>query len=83
VSLNVKWNSNAYGSVQWLVVGSHATLLLMQAVEVIGIAAMFWLAPLEKKHFSDVTDLMFYWYFVVLSWVPLYVLCYLIPRWVT
>jgi heme/copper-type cytochrome/quinol oxidase subunit 3 len=83
VSLNVKWNTNAYGSAQWLVVGSHATLLIIQAVEVIGIAVMFRIAPLERKHFSDVTDLMFYWYFMVLVWVPLYVLCYLIPRWVT
>jgi heme/copper-type cytochrome/quinol oxidase subunit 3 len=83
VSLNVKWNTNAYGSAQWLVVGSHATLLLIQAVEVIGIAAMFWIAPLERKHFSDAADAMFYWYFMVLAWVPLYVLCYLIPRWVT
>jgi heme/copper-type cytochrome/quinol oxidase subunit 3 len=83
VSLNVKWNTNAYGSAQWLVVGSHATLLMIQAVEVIGIAAMFWIAPLERKHFSDAADAMFYWYFMVLVWVPLYVLCYLIPRWVT
>lgn len=83
VSLNVKWNTNAYGSAQWLVVGSHASLLMVQMVEVIGIAIMFWIAPLERKHFSDVADAMFYWYFMVLAWVPLYVLCYLIPRWVT
>ena len=82
VSLNVKWNANAYGSAQWLVVGSHATLLMIQAVEVVGITGMFWLAPLERKHFSDVTDLMFYWYFMVLAWVPLYALCFLLPRWI-
>ena len=82
VSLNVKWNTNAYGSAQWLVVGSHATLLMVQAVEVAGMAAAFWLAPIERKHFSDAADAMFYWYFMVLAWVPLYVLCYLIPRWV-
>jgi cytochrome c oxidase subunit III len=81
-SLNVKWNTNAYGSAQWLVVGSHATLLIIQMIEVFGIAIMFWIAPLERKHFSDAADAMFYWYFMVLAWVPLYVLCYLIPRWV-
>jgi cytochrome c oxidase subunit III len=82
VSLNVRWDSNAYGSAQWLVVGSHATLLIIQAVEVIGVAAMFWIAPIERKHFSDAADLMFYWYFMVLAWVPLYVLCFLLPRWI-
>ena len=81
-SLNVKWNANAYGSAQWLVVGSHGTLLIIQAVEMIGMAALFWLAPVQKKHFSDANDAMFYWLFMVLVWVPLFVLCYLLPRWI-
>ncbi|MFL5574992.1 MAG: cytochrome C oxidase subunit III, partial [Gemmatimonadaceae bacterium] len=80
-ALNVKWDANAYGSAQWLVVGSHATLLLIELVEVAGMAAMFWLAPVEEKHFSDVADAAFYWYFMVLAWVPIYVLCFLGPRW--
>jgi heme/copper-type cytochrome/quinol oxidase subunit 3 len=82
VSLNVKWDANAYGSAQWLVVGSHSTLLLIEIAEMIGIAGMFWLAPVEKKHFSDVADAVFYWYFMVIAWLPLYLLCFLLPRWI-
>ena len=67
---------------QWLVVGAHATLLLVELVEIGGMAAMFWLAPIEEKHFSDVADASFYWYFMVLAWLPLYVLCFLVPRWI-
>lgn len=81
-SLNVKWDSNAYGSAQWLILGSHFTLLLIEFIEVSGMALMFWLAPIEEKHFSDAADMSFYWYFMVLSWVPLYVLCFLVPRWI-
>jgi heme/copper-type cytochrome/quinol oxidase subunit 3 len=81
-SLNVKWSTNAYGSAQWLVVGSHATLILIELVEVAGVALMFWIAPIEEKHFSDADDVAFYWYFMVLAWLPLYVLCFLGPRWV-
>ncbi|HEX5973449.1 MAG TPA: hypothetical protein VFY85_16055 [Gemmatimonadaceae bacterium] len=81
-SLNVKWDSNAYGSAQWLILGSHFTLLLIEFIEVSGMALMFWLAPVEEKHFSDAADMAFYWYFMVLSWVPLYVLCFLVPRWI-
>jgi heme/copper-type cytochrome/quinol oxidase subunit 3 len=81
-SLNVKWDTNAYGSAQWLILGSHFTLLLIEFVEVTGMAGIFWLAPLEKKHFSDAADMAFYWYFMVLSWIPLYVLCFLVPRWI-
>jgi heme/copper-type cytochrome/quinol oxidase subunit 3 len=81
-SLNVKWDSNAYGSAQWLILGAHFTLLLVEFVEVSGMALMFWLAPIEETHFSDAADMSFYWLFMVLSWVPLYVLCFLVPRWI-
>ena len=81
VSLGVKWDANAYGSVQWLVIGSHATLLLIELVEIGGMMLIFWLAPVEQKHMSDVADMVFYWYFMVLSWLPLYVLCFWVPRW--
>ena len=81
-SLNVKWDSNAYGSAQWLILGSHFTLLAIEFVDVAGMALMFWIAPIEEKHFSDAADMTFYWFFMVLSWVPLYVLCFLVPRWI-
>ena len=81
VSLNVKWDTNAYGSVQWLVLGAHATLLAVELVEIAGMMLIFWFAPVEEKHMSDVADMVFYWYFMILSWLPLYVLCFWLPRW--
>jgi cytochrome c oxidase subunit 3 len=79
-SLNVRWDANAYGSAQWLVVGAHATLMSIQMIEVIGMAAIFWLGPVEKKHFSDAADVAFYWVFIVVVWMPLFLLCFLVPR---
>ncbi|HEU4586632.1 MAG TPA: hypothetical protein VFR95_12840 [Gemmatimonadaceae bacterium] len=81
LALNVKWDTNAYGSAQWLLVLAHATLLLIELLEVGGMAALFWLGPLEKKHFSDAADLAFYWYFMVGIWVPIFILSFLLPRW--
>jgi cytochrome c oxidase subunit III len=81
VSLNVKWDANVYGSVQWLVLGVHATLLAVELVEIGGMTLIVWVAPVEEKHMSDVADIVFYWYFMVLSWLPLYVLCFWLPRW--
>jgi heme/copper-type cytochrome/quinol oxidase subunit 3 len=78
-SLHAKWSMNAYASAAWLVVGSHGTLIAVKAVESIGFALEFWFAPIEKKHFSDVADDVFYWYFLVLTWVPLFLLCYVGP----
>jgi heme/copper-type cytochrome/quinol oxidase subunit 3 len=80
--LHVKWNTNAYGSAVWLVLGSHGTLLLIEAAELIGFAIAFWLAPIERKHFSDVADAMFYWYFMAATGVVTYVLVFLLPRWI-
>jgi heme/copper-type cytochrome/quinol oxidase subunit 3 len=82
VSLNVKWDTNAYGSAQWLMVGSHSTLMLIELAETVGIALLFWLAPVERKHFSDVADAVDYWYFMVCTWIPLFVLSFLVPRWI-
>lgn len=79
-ALNVRWDTNAYGSAQWLVVGFHSVLVLMQFIETTGIALAFWFADLEEKHFSDASDVAFYWWFIVLSWVPLAALCYVIPQ---
>jgi cytochrome c oxidase subunit 3 len=80
-SLNVRWDTNAYGSAQWLVLVMHGTLLLVEFVEVGGLALMFLLNRAEQKHCSDAYDVCFYWQFMVLAWVPLYLLCYWLPRW--
>jgi heme/copper-type cytochrome/quinol oxidase subunit 3 len=80
--LHVKWNTNAYGSALWLVLGSHGTLLLIEAAELIGFALAFWFAPIERKHFSDVTDAAFYWHFMTVAGTGVYVLCFLLPRWI-
>lgn len=81
-SLEVRWDANAYGSAQWLVVGAHATLLAIQLYELAGMALIFWRGPVEKKHFSDAADVSVYWIFIVVSWIPLYVLCFLLPHWI-
>ena len=81
-SLNVKWDTNAYGSAQWLVVGSHATLIIIEFVEVLGMALLFWSSRVQRRHLADASDIVFYWYFMVFAWLPLYVLCFLAPHWV-
>jgi cytochrome c oxidase subunit I+III len=80
-SLHVRWDTNAYASAQWLILVMHGTLLLVELVEVGGMTLVYWFAPAEVKHFSDVVDMSFYYAFMVLAWVPLYLLCYWLPRW--
>jgi heme/copper-type cytochrome/quinol oxidase subunit 3 len=34
---------------------------------------------LKARFMSDVSDGVFYWYFITLVWVPLYVLVFVLP----
>jgi heme/copper-type cytochrome/quinol oxidase subunit 3 len=79
LSLNVRWDANAYGSIAWATTGFHATLLLLQMVETIIFAVFLYSNKIEEKHFSDAYDSAFYWYFMTGSWMVLYVVVFLTP----
>ena len=78
-ALNVRWDSNAYGSAAWLVVGTHATLLLLDVADTIGLTLFYWFKRMPIKAMSDCVDNSFYWYFMVAIWVPLYLIVYVGP----
>jgi heme/copper-type cytochrome/quinol oxidase subunit 3 len=78
--LNIRWDSNAYGSITWFVLGLHATHLLTDLGDTLVLAALMFTRHVNRKRFSDVSDNAFYWYFVVASWIPLYALIYGVPR---
>jgi cytochrome c oxidase subunit III len=73
-TLNVRWDQNAYGSIVWLVLGLHTTHLLTDVVDTFVLTALMFTKHARGKRFSDVEDNAVYWDFVVLSWLPLYVL---------
>jgi cytochrome c oxidase subunit 3 len=79
-ALNVFWDQNAYGSVLWFLLGLHTAHLLTDLGDTLVLAAlMFTRHGQNGRRFSDVTDNAFYWNFVVLAWLPMYVLIYWIP----
>jgi len=79
-TLNCSWDSNAYGSLVWLILGLHTTHLLTEAIDTGVLTALVFAEPVEGKSFSDVNDSALYWYFVVLIWLPLYFIIYWAPR---
>jgi cytochrome c oxidase subunit III len=78
--LNVRWDSNAYGSIVWTILGFHTFHLVTDAIETWVITAMLWGAP-GARRFVDASEDCRYWDFVVLAWLPLYAIVYLVPRW--
>ncbi|HEX2780414.1 MAG TPA: cytochrome c oxidase subunit 3 [Gemmatimonadaceae bacterium] len=79
-SLETQWNSDAYGSIIWVILGFHATILLVDVFETAGFTAIMYSPNREPKHWPEVADNAGYWFFAVLSWVPLYLLVFIGPR---
>ncbi len=80
-ALNVWWDSNAYGSIVWFILGLHTAHLATDLGDTLVLAAlMFTRHGRAPRRFSDVEDNAFYWYFVVFSWLPLYLLLDWFPR---
>jgi cytochrome c oxidase subunit III len=80
VALNVRWDTNAYGSVVWFTAGLHGTLIAAEFIELVVMVALLSSARRTDKHFSDASDVAFYWYWLTGCWVPLYFLLYVAPR---
>ena len=75
-ALNVRWDSNAYGSVVWLLLGLHTTHIVTDLIDTMVLTVLFHKGPLDGKRFVDVSENSFYWYFVVATWLPFYLVIY-------
>jgi cytochrome c oxidase subunit III len=79
--LNIYWDTNAYGSIVWLLLGLHTLHVGTDAVDTLVLTAlMFTRHGHMKRRMSDVNDNAVYWDFVVISWLPIYSLIYWFPR---
>jgi cytochrome c oxidase subunit III len=79
-ALNCRWDDDAYGSIVWMLLGLHTVHLLTDFGDSVVLTAVMFKRPLLLRRFVDVSETAVYWYFVVLSWVPIYAVIYLVPR---
>ena len=83
-ALGVRWDTNAYGSAVWMLLGLHTTHVLTDWFDTVVLNILVFTGPLEARRFADVSDNAFYWYFVVGAWLPIYAVIYfgarLLPR---
>jgi cytochrome c oxidase subunit 3 len=80
-ALNVKWDSNAYGSIVWTLLGLHTTHILTDLVDTLVLAVlMFTRHGDNPRRFGDVQDNAMYWNFVVAAWLPIYGCLYWLVR---
>lgn len=79
--LNVPWHHDAYGSVIWMLLILHTTHVVTDLGDTIVLAVWLFTHEIGDDQFSDVEDNANYWTFVVVCWLPIYVLLYWFPRW--
>jgi heme/copper-type cytochrome/quinol oxidase subunit 3 len=81
LSLNTSWDNNAYASITWLLLGLHTSHLVTDAIDTAVLSAMVFTTEVDGPRYVDVAENAMYWYFVVFSWIPVYLTIYLAPRW--
>ena len=80
VHLNVGWDTNAYGSIVWVLLGLHTIHLVTDVYDTAVLAAVFYSGRVDGKRHVDVSENGMYWYFVVYTWIPIYAVIYWVPR---
>ena len=79
-ALNVWWDTNAYGSAVWTLLGLHTAHLATDIGDTIVLLVLTFSDAFTPKRYVDLSENAMYWYFVVITWVPIYGFIYLAPR---
>jgi heme/copper-type cytochrome/quinol oxidase subunit 3 len=79
-AVKFRWDSNAYGSIVWFVLGMHMLHLITLTCETFLLTTWSFVREFDMKHRVDMTALAVYWYWVVGVWIVLYAIIYFAPR---
>ena len=74
------WNTNAYGSIVWMLLGLHTVHIATDVVDTGVLTVLMFVGPIEEKRFVDVAENSMSWLFVVFTWIPVYFVIYIAPR---
>ncbi|HEX7297337.1 MAG TPA: cytochrome c oxidase subunit 3 [Pyrinomonadaceae bacterium] len=80
-AVKFRWDSNAYGSVVWFLLGMHLAHLITLTAETVLLTTWIFIREFDMKHRLDITALAVYWYWVVGIWLVVYTVVYWAPRW--
>jgi cytochrome c oxidase subunit III len=74
--IGFRWDTHAYGSVVWTIVGFHSAHVLALVLKTAVVTTLAWRNYFNRKRRIGVTVNGLYWYFVVIIWIPLYMTIY-------
>jgi cytochrome c oxidase subunit 3 len=79
-AVHTQWDSHAYGSVVWTLLGLHTLDLVAEVLETLLLMVVALLGPMTDHLFLDISDSAPFWYFAAVVWVPIYAVLYIVPR---
>lgn len=80
-ALNVRWDASAYGSAVWVLFGLHTFNVITNYADSLVVTALVcFKTPMDGKRCVDVAENAGYWWFIVVSWIPVYAVVYWGPR---
>jgi heme/copper-type cytochrome/quinol oxidase subunit 3 len=65
-----------------MILSVHLAHLIAGSLETLLIALVMLIGPVERKHYTDTTVMAAYWYFVVYSWVALWLVVFVSVRFI-
>jgi cytochrome c oxidase subunit 3 len=78
--LGPRWDMNAYASVMWMLMVLHTSHVVTDLADTAVQSVWLFTHEVGDDQFADVEDNSNYWSFVVLVWLPIYLLIYWSPR---
>jgi heme/copper-type cytochrome/quinol oxidase subunit 3 len=80
-ALHVSWSDSAYGSIVVTLLGLHTAHVITDLIDTLVLTALMFTKHAKGRRFVDVAENAIYWNFVVLAWIPIYLLLYFAPGW--
>jgi heme/copper-type cytochrome/quinol oxidase subunit 3 len=80
LSLNCRWDDNAYASIIWTILGLHLLHLFVAGCELLMLTAWLFIHGMDEKHARDVRVTAVYWYWIVATWWILFAVVFCSPR---
>lgn len=78
--LEYRWDSHAYGSIVWGISSFHALHVIALVLKTSVVSTLSWRGYFNRERRMGVVVNGIYWHFVVVAWIPLYLVLYWAPR---
>lgn len=82
INLDYLWDDSAYSSIMWLIAGFHSAHVFSVLLKETAIQALAAKGFFTQERRGAIEGATLYWSYVVLMWIPLFIVLYIFPNYV-